>query len=82
MLILIFNLHRPCFDRREGKELKAEEELFGDAVDSTPGGLETDEFKSDGRGLQRVIHLDIQHNLVFLKAVTGDLGTRMLQLVA
>ena len=78
MLILIFDLHRPCFDRREGKELKAEEELFGDAVDSAPGGLETDEFKSDGGGLQRVIRLDIQHNLVFLKAVTGYLGGRML----
>jgi hypothetical protein len=82
MLILIFDLHSPRFHCGKREEFKAEEELLGDALDSTPGGLEANELESDGRGLQRVIRLDIHHNLVFLEAVTGDLGGGMFELVA
>jgi hypothetical protein len=73
-------LHSGCFDSGEGKELEAEEELFGDGVDSPPGGLEANELESHCRGLQRVHSLDVETQSVFALSTIGfDLGCRMLQ---
>ena len=82
MLILIFNLHSSSFDSGERKELKAEEELFRHSVKSTPWSFETYEFESDGRGFQRILSLNIHHDLVLLEAIACDLSRGMSQLVS
>lgn len=74
MFILIFNLHRPGFNSGKREEFEAEEELLGYTFDSSPGGLKANEFEGDSGGFQRVVRLDIHHNLVFLEPVTLDLG--------
>lgn len=82
MFILILDLHGSGLDGGKREELEAEEELAGDAFNPAPGGLETDELESYGGSLQRVLRLNIHHNLVFLETVTSDLSGGMFQLIA
>jgi hypothetical protein len=78
MFILILNLHGPGFNCGKREELEAEEEPPGHTLDSTPGGLEANEFEGDSRGFQRVVRLDIHKNLVFVEAVTFNEGRGVL----
>jgi hypothetical protein len=74
MFILIFNLHGPGFNCGKREELEAEEEPLGYTLDSTPGGLEANEFEGDCRGFQRIVRLNIHKKLVFVEAVTFNKG--------